>query len=386
MKVGSAYIVSYVAAITLAAAPFTALAQSPDVQAARDAVKNQIEKVTPPSAKTVAVPADTLESRIAAARSITDLAIAETKDALSEKKLAALALSPDSYLASVSKALIPRIRAYQAYAQLVRDQLSREGLSEDELKQIAASLIQWHESVYGPGMRQTLNLSLVDQGGDALRTANKRFERVLADVAVLQRLMGEEAQQLISMLESARDYLIDAQDFYEWARDLFIDDQKEFLKNESSKAPGALVKTTFERGDQGNFVCAPKEGVKSCVLAFKNSDGKLYLLIDLASTINSKEIDDVYRVTGSAVSLAPAFERDLFIGALFVEHVNLAASSAEQNTISIDGTANLLSAMPTIRTASPNVSTLIKGEIESIKKMYQQLLEMVTLAKKLRAR
>ncbi len=368
--------IACVAVAVAAVLPFNAvLAQSPSVQAARDTVQ-----------KKDAVAANDFTSRLSTAVSIVDLTSAEATDTIS--KLDPLTQSTDPVVAHAATTLLPLVRGYHAYSTLLQTQLRRPTLSDEQLSLIAGSLGEWRKTIYEPGMRQALNVILLAQGDDVLRTAERRFEKVKADVITLQRLFGAKANVLVADLDLAKRHIAHAQDSFEAGHEVFVSDQDAFMLHSTTGVVGTLTDATFARGTDGDFTCVlqpTKENPTACVSAFKTGSGLYYLLVNTSGiALSQASMADVYRVSGAMVTIKPIFTGDALVGVLFVNEINRAQPKPVSNnqTDSDSATANILdnilSAVP-----AKTMQAYISDEIAYIGKAYQQFLAMSKIAKAL---
>ncbi len=381
--------VLFAAAVT-AVLPFSiASAQSPKVQAARDAAQVQINKVVSTTTP-AAVPIEDFATRRATAISIVNLTVTEATDAAT--KLDPLQKSADPMLAQATGALTPLVRGYQAYAQLLQTQLKRPTLTDDQLSQIAGSLGEWRKEVYDPGMRQALDALLLSQGADVLATASHRFEKIKTDVLTLQRMFGSSANVLTPHLELAKKYIGAAADSFDAAHVIFSDNQDSFTLHGTAGLVGTLTPMTFSRGTDGDFTCilAPTdEDPRACAPAFKNNDGYYYSLVTAAGTpISAISLGEMYRVSGQVVMIKPTFAGDALIGTMFVQQINRAETPAKPTsgleTSSI--AANALESLLPEQTKKETVQTAIAAEVKAITKAYNEFFVMTKLAKTLSAK
>jgi hypothetical protein len=360
-------IISGIAAI-VAALPSYASAQSPEVQAARDAVK-------------AAPVTDEFSQRLTAATSIVELGITEAKETI--KKLNELTDSSDPLIAHAANDLTPFIIANQAYGELVRTQLRQPSISEDQLQAIAGSLKGWREQVYDPSMAQALNLALLNQGGSILSTAQKRLAKIKADVSVLQRAYGKDAQAIVSHFDLATKYSEKAAKSFDQAQSTFSADQDIFLAKRPTTHVGVATAATFTRGVDGDFTCLPQIAA-SCSPAYKTAQGFYYTLLNADGTVLTISMSDLYRVSGTLLALSPAFEGDGIRGALFVDQINPAQGSAgtlEKASLQ----ANILESAVSVADRE-TVQDSIKAELDAISKAYREFVTMTQLAKKLKPR
>jgi len=379
---------AFVAVAAAAALPFnSALAQSPSVQAARDAAQQQIDKVVAPVAAPDAAPADDFASRLAAAVSIVDLTVTEATDAAA--KLDPLTKSTDPALAQAASELLPLVRGYQAYAQLLQTQLRRPTLTDDQLSEIAGSLGQWRKKLYDPGMHQALDAILLAQGSDVLNTAQRRFEKVKADVITLQRSFGANANALAPHLDSAKRYIGNAQNSYDAAHGTFTSDQDAFSLTKTTGVVGTLSPATFSRGADGDFTCVlhpTAANPRACVPVFKTTVGYYYFLVNAAGIpLSSTSLSDVYRVSGQVITIKPIFDGDSLVGTMFVEQINRGESGQPKSNSLSDlqsASANILDSMLG-KTPVKSVQESVADEISSIKSAYNEFVSMSRLARML---
>jgi hypothetical protein len=367
----------FTAASFLAVVPFFANAQSPKIQAARDVVELQVQKTT-----VIEDPA----SRIASLKAIIRLTQEEAQETV--KKLSLLVGSDDLTISSAAEALLLRANALAIYAELLNRQIDQEGVTDEQVAQIASSLKTWRQEVFEGVIKQSMDLSLISQGGEVLLTAMRRLDKVGLDVSILQRNLGEPAKVLLPRMDLATKLLARAQSSYQKARTSFSEAQDEFV---AANSGSEFLKTkTFERSNNGDFItCLPKriekDSKKQCQAAFRTSEDNYYLLMNANGSAPLYSLFGVYRVTGQAVLLSPAFETDRVIGAIFVSEINRSGSGVEDESLqsgtsSLSG-ANVLSTM--LETARPSVQALIKAEIADIKAAYNEFVAMINLTKQL---
>lgn len=187
------------AALT-AVVPFLAAAQSPKVQAARDALELQVQK--PDAVEDTA-------TRVASLKTIIRLTQGEAQDAIS--KLNLLIGDDDLIISSAAEALLARANALEVHTELLNRQISQDKITDDQVSQIASSLKSWRQEVFEGVIKQSLDLTLIDQGGDVLLTAMRRLDKVGLDVSILQRNLGEPAKVLLPRMDLATKLLARAQ-------------------------------------------------------------------------------------------------------------------------------------------------------------------------------
>ncbi len=352
-----------------------AFAQSSEVKAALGSVQ----------AKSVAS-VETVESLQSAIVSILDLTSAELTDVLSDAKLGAVIAGSDAGLVASAQSLEKQLTMYQSYSDFLRARVLHANQTVDLLKASAADLGAWRKKVYDPSVRQAFNAVLVLQGNEVLLTAQRRFEKVSADVKKLQLSKGVAANALLPLLQDAQKHLAAAIKYQSDARSLFADEQEQLDALTYDAVPGAPVAIALSRSGAGDFACLPVADAKSrdCQLAFQRNEGGYYLLKAVDGTPLDYAPTEISKVSGKVIRLNQVFPGDLLVGIVFIDSINKAQvfSLAPEPVKPADavGTASVTDTL----VVQPTVQSLIKQELDEINKAYQQdFFVMSKLAAKL---
>lgn len=341
-------------------------AQSPEVKAARETVEKAQQSAE-----------ESVEARQKALSKILDLTDAEIADILGEKKLGAALTTADAGLTAAAKDLRARLIMYREYVSLTRAELMLPRQTSDSLKEIAAEFKDWREQEYQPIVRQALDAILLTHGTEVISIAQRRLDRVSADIKKLPLDKQHIVKALLPHFESAREHVVAAGARYQEARTLFRDTQV-YLH---ARALGTLQSVILARGSAGDFVCLPgKEPLSggACPLAFKRATGGYYALKTPAGEPFVAAIGDVARVEGVLVTVASI--ADSVTGALFVERVNATSGASELET------SSLLEVADENDAEKKSVQHLMKQILDDAEQAYKDFFSMSKKAQQLLAK
>lgn len=362
-----------------------AYAQSPALQQARQAAKEQIERVTEDDEKEVASPAaESLDQQIKTVSSILSLMEREMSDVVDRLEKAAVANDTD--LAQAASVLLLRMRLQAAHIELMRNQIAHERVSEIRLQSVVDALKLWRSEFYEPTMRQALDAGLLEQGYDALATVTGRLERVYADVVALTKSFPADSKQLLAHFDTASKHVQRAGKAYEQARVLFNEQQEIFLKTEPSADAGFVSEITLKAGPEGDFLCLPYNTSerRGCTPVFRMAGGEYYLLLTASGQPFNDLSSGVYSVTGPLTALKGIVAIEGASGALIVVQANkkIISAPASDTKEEAEGVATVLDTLLQKKNAG-TVRGFIETEIKAITSAYKTFFTMAKFAKTL---
>lgn len=361
-------------------------AQSPAVQEARQAAKEQIEKVIEQDEQAASVvKREPLNEQIKTVSSILSVMESEIVDVAG--KLERATQAKDADLAQASSVLLLRVRLYEAHLGLLRNQITGEDVSEARLQSIVDALKVWQSEIYEPIMRQALDASLLEQGHDALATVTTRLERVYADVVALTKNSSSEGKQLLNHFDAASKQVQRAAKAYEQARALFNEQQEEFLSIEPSVDTGFSKEVTLTAGPEGDFLCLPysMSSNRGCTPVFRLQTGEYYLLLTADGQPFQDLSSGVYRVTGPLTVLKNIVSPRGAQGVLIVIQANKKIVSLSEERPAVEGEEGVATVLDTLlqKKNAGTVRGFIETEIRAIASAYKTFFTMTKIAKSL---
>jgi len=139
---------------------------------------------------------------------------------------------------------LKKLSEFEIYNKEVKEKISKTETLED-LKNLAVDFKNWREQTYNPQVQIMIDFSLIFKQQEILATTTERFEKISKDVKKLTNLGAEQKQQLNSLLETAKEKLNSANDFFQKAK-IELDD---YLFNSSTE----LATTTSTENTTSNL-------------------------------------------------------------------------------------------------------------------------------------
>ncbi len=206
-------------AITLGASRVSFVhAQSTGVQKAFESVKESLDSLV--SAKDERQPTE-LSLRIETFRKVLDLSLAEAKDTrVKLLELEDLKGGEEAWRDISADTMKDAADYLQTQEQYLDD--NEKTLSVDDVKSLAKDFKDWREKNYLPTFSAVRDYFLVMQQAKTIDTAKKRWQKIDADVARLEKARIKKIASAREMLTSAEKVITESEKLNDNARTLFF--------------------------------------------------------------------------------------------------------------------------------------------------------------------
>ncbi len=172
-------------------------------------------------------------------KEILNLSLSEIKNL--EESLEKLDLTSSEWKEIKGKLLEALGQSENHYKEIQGD-LEKNDYNLDEIRAIAKGLKEWRENVYTPQLDAILNMLLMFQNDDLLKTTQSRLNKIENDIKKISKQNYIKTEGLKIYFDQAAQTLKDARDANEKAKAIFLEIEK--VDNDKGQNLGAKISQT----------------------------------------------------------------------------------------------------------------------------------------------
>ncbi len=180
-----------------------------------------------------------IEVRKQILKEILDLSLSEIKNL--KESLEKLDLTSSEWK-EVKEKLLEALGRSEDHYKEIQGNLEKNDYNLDEIKAIAKGLKEWRGNIYTPQLNAIINMLLIFQNDDLLKTTRSRLNKIENDIKKISKQNYIKTEGLKIYFDQAAQTLKDARDANEKAKAIFLEIEK--VDNDKGQNLGAKISQT----------------------------------------------------------------------------------------------------------------------------------------------